>query len=125
MYTADVDFVPAAAGWDVLYYGGDGTYEQTPIVAWAVLRDEGGFLRAVPVTADTAWSLDEDRTVCLPDGTVTCGDKMAWTSISAWLAAMIERGEPRTLQPDEPSPTPPIVLDKFRNRFQRPLDHET
>ena len=74
MPDTEVSFVLAFPGWEILYYFRGGRFETAPVVAWAIHEVDGGFARAVPVTSDIAWSIDDDRALCTPDGDVTCGE---------------------------------------------------
>jgi hypothetical protein len=124
---AEVSFVPASQGWEVLYYFKGGRFETAPIIAWGIHAAEGTFARAIPVTADMAWTLDEDRAICTPDGDVTLGDIERWPTVWAWLEDMQRRetDEPGALPPEHP-PThdpfegnAPLVLANFRRKFQK------
>ena len=126
--TADtnVAFVMALPGWEVLYYFRGGRFETAPVVAWGVTAQEGVFVRATPVTTDLAWSYDDERTICTPDGDVTCGDLERWDSIWSWLDEMKRREAeaPDTLPPERPETAPPspgkapIMLENFRRLRQ-------
>ena len=91
MANTEVSFVFAFPGWEVLYYFKGGRFESTQIVAWAIHAEEGMFIRTSPVTTDLAWALDDDRTICTPDGDVTCGELERWPTVGAWLADMQRR----------------------------------
>lgn len=125
--TDDVTFVIALPGWEVLYYFKGGRFETAPIVAWGIVVDEvgNGVVRVTPVTTDLAWSLDDERTICTPEGDVTCGDFQRWPNLWEWLADMQRREteEPDKLPLDRPSPpsdgNAPVVLENYRRRFQR------
>lgn len=111
---AEPTFVAAAPGWDVLTRSlVAGFYESTPVVAWACLRSDE-FVRAFPVTAALAWSLNEDRVVCTPDGRVIEGDK-EWATIEAWLGdtPRITAGASLT------GGAAILALDAFRGKFMR------
>lgn len=118
MITADVDFVAAHFGYDVLYYNGDGTFDTAPVVAWAVMRDESGFVRAVAITHDMAWDWEQDRVVCAPDGSVSLGETK-WPTIGSWLEDVISSGAPPAPRPFEPSPVGGnvVVLAKMGKSF--------
>jgi hypothetical protein len=123
MIQADVEFVAALPGWDVLYYMGEGVYESVPVISWALLHDADGYLRTVAVTPDLAWNINADRIICTPDGQVFWGDDEGWPCIAAWLDAMKERGEApmaREVVEHEPVPVPSgvAVLSNFRKRFE-------
>jgi hypothetical protein len=123
----EVTFVTAMPGWEVLYYFKGGRFETSPVIAWGVHAVEGTFVRAAPVTADLAWALDDDRTLCTPDGDVTCGELEKWPTVWAWLEDMQRREteEPGALPPERPPArvpsdgNAPIVLDNFRRKFQK------
>ena len=122
----EVSFVACLGDWQVLYYFRGGRFESAPIVAWAIHAVEGSFARAVPITADLAWALEDDRTICTPDGDVTCGELERWPSVWAWLEDMQRREteEPGALPPERPVPAPsegnaPVVLDNYRRKFQQ------
>lgn len=125
---AEVSFVVASPGWDVLYYFKGGRYETAPIIAWAVVVQDDIFVRATPVTTDLAWSLEDDRTICTPDGDVTHGELEHWPNVPQWLADMErrEREAPDKLPAERPTGKPqgdgnaPIVLDNFRRKFGIP-----
>lgn len=125
----EVSFVFAFPGWEVLYYFKGGRFETAPVVAWAVqdtVTADGPFVRVVPVTADLAWSSDDDRPLCTPDGDVTCGELERWDSVWEWLADMQrrEREEPDKLPTERSQAQPPgegtapIVLNNFRKKFE-------
>ncbi len=129
--TADtnVAFVMALPGWDVLYYFHGGRFETAPVVAWGIVAQEGTFVRAFPVTTDLAWSIEDTRAICTPDGDVTVGDLERWDSVWSWLDDMKRRESdaPDTLPPERPSTTPlppsagnaPLVLENFRQKFRQ------
>ena len=125
--TTEVSFVLAFPGWEVLYYFKGGRFESAPIVAWAIHAVEGSFARAVPVTTDMAWSLEDDRPICTPDGDVTLGDLERWPSVWAWLDDMKKRevNNPESLPPTPSIPlgnkrgAPVLALDSFRGKFER------
>jgi len=125
--TTEVSFVTAFPGWEVLYYVVGGGFETTPIIAWGIHAVEGTFVRAVPVTADMAWTLEDDRTICTPDGDVTCGELKRWPNVWAWLEDMqrCETEEPGALPSERPleqlpsDGNAPLVLDNFRRKFQK------
>jgi hypothetical protein len=110
---AEPTFVAALPGWDVLTRTGHDTYDATPVVAWACLRSDE-FVRAFPVTAALAWSLNDDRAVCAPDGRVIDGEA-EWPTIDAWLAPATNQ---ETFAHRTPS-GPVLALDAFRGKFQR------
>ena len=125
--TTEVSFVLAFPGWEVLYYFKGGRFETAPIIAWGIHAVEGTFARAVPITADLAWALEDDRTICTPDGDVTRGELERWPNVYAWLEDMQRREteEPGALPSERPpaqSPSDgnaPIVLENFRRKFQK------
>jgi hypothetical protein len=127
MADTEVSFVLAFPGWEVLYYFRGGRFESAPIVAWAIHAVEGSFARAVPVTTDMAWSLEDDRPICTPDGDVTLGDLERWPSVWAWLDDMKKRevNNPESLPPTPSIPlgnkrgAPVLALDSFRGKFER------
>ena len=127
MAETEVSFVIAFPGWEVLYYFKGGRFESAPIVAWAIHAVEGSFARAVPVTTDMAWSLEDDRPICTPDGDVTLGELERWPTVAIWLDDMQRREseDPQSLPPERP-PTEregqgnTLVLDIFRRKFQIP-----
>lgn len=119
---AEPTFVAASPGWDVLTYTGRGTYEATPVVAWACLRSDE-FVRAFPVTAALAWSLNDDRVVCAPDGRVIDGDA-EWPTIAEWLGSSSGRTAVSKTADAGSNPAPQrhpsvLALDAFRGKFQR------
>lgn len=126
MADTEVTFVVALPGWDVLYYFKGGRFETTPIIAWAVFVD-GGMTRAIPVTSDVEWALDDSRPICTPDGDVTLGDLEHWSSVWTWLDDMKKReqNDPRALPPSpnvkigDPHSAPVLALDAFRDKFER------
>lgn len=123
----EVSFVACLGNWEALYYFRGGRFESASIVAWAIHAVEGSFARAVPVTTDMAWSLEDDRPICTPDGDVTLGELERWPTVAIWLDDMQRREseDPRSLPPERPSPiqptdsTAPIVLENYRQKFQR------
>ena len=125
----EVSFVLAMPGWDVVYYVKGGSYESSPIVAWAVHAVDGTFMRATPVTTDLAWALDDDRVICTPEGDVTCGEFERWPNLPTWLEDMQRReaenpdalppGRPPLSQSAVPEGNAPIVLENFRRKFER------
>lgn len=123
----EVSFIVASPGWEVLYYCKGGRFEAAPIIAWGLHAVEGTFARAVPITADLAWALEDDRTICAPNGDVTLGELGRWPSVWAWLEDMqrCETEEPGALPPERPPAqqtfegNAPLVLDNFRRRFQK------
>jgi len=123
----NVAFVMAFPGWSVLYYMRGGRFESAPIVAWGVTAQDGVFVRATPVTTDLAWSYDDERTICTPDGDVTCGDLERWDTIWSWLDEMKRRENeaPDTLPPERPQGQPAepkpklLALDNFRQKFRQ------
>lgn len=120
----EVTFVPAMPGWEVLYYFKGGRFETAPVVAWGASVNDDGFVRAIPVTSDLAWHMEDDRPICTPDGDVTLGELEKWPTVWAWLADMERREseDPNSLPPDRPAPQDggngPIVLENYRRRFQ-------
>ena len=125
MADENVAFVMALPGWEVCYYLKGGRFETAPVVAWGVTAQDGVFVRATPVTSDLAWSYDDERTICTPDGDVTCGDLERWDSLWAWLDEMKrrERDEPDELPaeraaPPTAGPHPKVLaLDNFRHKL--------
>lgn len=125
----EVSFVACLGDWQVLYYFRGGRFESAPIVAWAIHAVEGSFARAVPVTTDMAWSLEDDRPICTPDGDVTLGELERWPTVAVWLDDMQRREseDPQSLPlerpPTEPMPysegNAPLVLENYRRRFHR------
>lgn len=110
----DITFVVALPGWDVLYYR-NGRYDTAPVVAWGVSVDDNGFVRAVPVTSDVSWAVEDSRPIWTPDGEVTCGDLEQWPTIEAWLADMQKREIRRPL-------APVLALDDFKHKLLPPDD---
>jgi len=120
MNQTEVEFVPAVAGWEVLYYRKTGRYDATPIVAWAVLRDSEGYLHATAVTTDLAWSFDAERYICGPDGRVSLGG-IAWETIPDWIEEMVKcDAEGQIIPAASATSVPPIVLENYRRRFTEP-----
>lgn len=113
--TDQVSFLPAAPGFEVLTFQADKTYRTSPVIAWAIMSTESeGFVRAFPVTCTDAWSLNDDRTVCLPNGEVVCDDR-TWATIGEWLAEMKSNdGKPMAL----PGARTVLALDSFRDKFR-------
>jgi hypothetical protein len=128
----EITFIAALPGWDVLYYSKATAtrgpeWSSTPVIAWGIY-EEDSFVRAQPVTADCAWSYDDARTICGPNGEVICGDLEHWDNIGHWFDEMKRREvtAPSTLPepaPEEQGMTNPhniLALDKFRDRFRAP-----
>lgn len=118
--TAEPTFVAAAPGWDVLTRTPDG-HDSTPVIAWACLRSEE-FVRAFPVTAALAWSLNDDRIVSAPDGRVIDGEA-EWATIAEWLGSSSGRAAVSKTADAGSIPAPQrqpqvLALDTFRNRFR-------
>lgn len=117
--------IGAQPGWDVLYYDYDAaSYVAEPIVAWAILDCEG-FLKAVPITSDSLFALDDERTIMAPDGSVRANDVEYWPNVVAWLDTMRNRkmadDERRTavqrgLGSLSGKSAPVLALDNFRHR---------
>jgi hypothetical protein len=119
----EVSFILARPGWEVLYYFKGGRFETAPIVAWGIEAGDDDFIRAIPVTTDLAWSPDDDRAICTPDGEVTCGELEKWPTVWAWLDDMQRREseEPDKLPPERPPMGGnTVVLDNYRRKFQEP-----
>jgi hypothetical protein len=126
---AEIDeytIVPAAPGFDVLYYaptvpdapdGGEDYYTR-PVVAWAILSDESGFVRAFPVAALGNEHMSADLAVMIPSGEIVCGD-MEWDSLRAWLDFCKENAG--KTEPEPPQKQAPVLaLDAFRNKLRGP-----
>lgn len=125
----DVAFVMALPGWEVLYYLRGGNFTSSPVVAWGITAQDDTFVRAIPVTADLAWSIDDSRPICTTDGEVTCGDLERWDNVWTWLDEMKRREaeDPNSLPPERPATRPaqtsgnaPLVLENFRQKFRQP-----
>lgn len=120
---ADIQYVPAYPGYEVLIYKGNSQYETLPVVAWAILRDENGIVRAVPVTVGSSFSVEEDSYVWFPTGAVTCGEDEYYEDLADWIAEMDKRGVPDS-HPVEPTSVPANVvslsIDKhLRNKLRQ------
>lgn len=125
---ADVDeytIVPAAPGFDVLTYAPalpdaavESDYYARPVVAWAILSDADGFVRAFPVAALADEHLNADLAVRMPSGEIV-GGEMEWDSLQSWLEFCKENaGKP---EPEAPQKSAPILaLDAFRSKFRGP-----
>jgi hypothetical protein len=84
------EFIGANPGYDVLYYHGGDEYHAEPVVAWAVAEYTGS-VKAFPITCDVAWSLDDERTIMAPDGSIRAGDLEHWANVKEWLDTMRNR----------------------------------
>lgn len=121
--TDQVNYVPAAPGFEVLtYLPDDKTYYTRPVVAWAIVTDTDAFVRAFPLTPNESLSLNIDPVVCLPTGEIVCGD-LEWDSPTDWLVHMNTNGVPHAHNANvsvEQSKAPILALDAFRNKFRGP-----
>lgn len=124
---AEVEFVPAVPGWEVLQYRGT-DFVATPVVAWAIGVDGDGFVHVQPITADGAWHLDDLRYLRFPDDSVTCGQVEYWPATAEWFAAMKLRDsldpEARRAAARERTVSPPegpnvASLANYRDRFRQ------
>lgn len=119
---ADIDeytIVAAVPGFDVLYYApGEGEdYYTRPVVAWAVISDADGYVRAFPVAALGNEHLNAELAVMIPSGEIVCGD-MEWESLQSWLDFCKENAGK---EPDPPHKLAPVLaLDAFRNKLRGP-----
>ena len=114
---AEVTIVDAHPGWDVLFYNGDGAFDNTRVIAWAITfdPDTGETLAIDPIIPEASWPLD--RPVCSPDGEVVWGDER-WANVWIWADDMkLREKEPDS--PQRPTPGTPIVLDAYRTKFRK------
>lgn len=119
--TDQVTYVPAATGFEVLtYLPDDKTYFARPVVAWAILADAEGFVRAFPLTPGESLSLNADPVVHLPNGEVVSGD-LEWATLTEWLNHTKANGVPHPhtgLVSDAQRKAPILALDAFRSKFR-------
>jgi hypothetical protein len=108
-----VNFIVAMPGWDVLYYRDGGGFDASPVIAWAIVPGNDGFVHSYPVTVEPA-AYDDTRPLCTPDGNVICSDLEQWDSVWSWLAAMKER----EISPRPAAPSPVLALDNFRSKLR-------
>lgn len=112
--TSEIEFVPAAPGFDVLtFLPDDKTFDARPVIAWAILRADDGTVRAWPVSVSESWSVNDDRPVRLPDGQVVCGD-MEWPTDAEWLAHAVKGTF--AISPQKAAPV--LALDAFRGKLR-------
>lgn len=118
-YTAEIKYVQAQPGYDVLVYVPESkTFDSHPVVAWAILHGDENFICAQPITT-MSWSINDDRSVRMPSGEVVCDDRV-WHTAELWLAEMkTNDGTPLSIADvEKPSGGAVLALDSFRNRFR-------